>query len=73
MNNKEHHGKTDQPQTSWVPLPLGEDEALSPRMLCHQTGGKGPGECFLHPSMGLAPTTTQDLQKGLWVPFSIKI
>lgn len=38
--NKEHHGRTNQPQTSWVPLPLGEDEALSARMLCYQTGGR---------------------------------
>lgn len=38
--NKEHHGRTNQPQTSWVPLPLGEDEALSTRMLRYQTGAR---------------------------------
>lgn len=69
--NKEHHGRTNQPQTSWVPLPLGEDEAVSARMSCYQTGG-GPGRHFLHPSMRVAPTTTQDLQKGEGVSFSIK-
>jgi len=52
MNNKEHHGNTDQPQTSWVPLPLGEDEALSPRMLCHQTGGRDLGNAFSIPAWG---------------------
>jgi hypothetical protein len=26
--------------------------------------GKGPGRHFLYPSMGMAPTTTQDLQNG---------
>lgn len=33
--NKKHYERTNQPQTSWVALPLGEDGALSPRMLYH--------------------------------------
>ncbi|KAI5193131.1 Greb1-Like Protein [Manis pentadactyla] len=61
--NTEHRERTDQPQTSWVPLPLGEGGALSPRMLSLDRG-KGPGGDFLHPSMGVALTTTRDLQKG---------
>lgn len=70
--NKEHHGRTHQPQTSWVPLPLGEDEAQAPG--CYVTRlGKGPGRHFLHPGMAVALTITQDFQKGQGVSLSIKI
>lgn len=57
MNNKEHHGKTHQPRTSWVPLALREGEA-QPQDVMSPDWGKGLGGHFLHPSMGVEPTTT---------------
>lgn len=65
MNNKEHHGKTDQPQTSWVPLPPGEDEPLRPRMLCHQTGGRDLGDAFSIPAWGWHQHLHGICKKGL--------
>lgn len=50
--NKEHRGRAKQPRPSWVPLRLGEDEALSPRTLCYQPAGKDLGDTFSYPAWG---------------------
>lgn len=64
--------RINQSQTSWVLSPLEEGGAHRSRMLCHQTGEKNWGQ-FLYPRMGVAPTITQDLEKGGGISFSIKI
>lgn len=61
---KGHHGRTSQPQSSRVPLPLGEHEALSPRMLCHQTGRKDLGDTISIPAWGWHQQLHRVCKKG---------
>lgn len=69
--NKEHHGRTNQPQTSWVPLPLGEAGALSPRMMSPDWGRTWE---TLSPSQhGGGTDNYTEFAKGVGVSFSIKI
>lgn len=64
--NKEHQGRTDQPQMPWVPLPLSPQDEVA-------NWEKDPGDTCSIPAGGWQLTTTQGLQKGLGVSFSIKI
>lgn len=70
--SEKHLGRPKQPQASWVPLPLGEAGALNPGRMSIRHG-TGPGRHCLHPSAGMALTTTQDWQKQEGVSFSVKI
>lgn len=56
--NEEHHGRTDQPWTPWVPLPLRPQDEVA-RL------GKRPGRHVLHPSIGVAIDNYTGFAKGV--------
>lgn len=56
--NKEHHGRTAQPQTPWVPLPLSPQDEVA-------NWEKDPGDTCSIPAGGVATDNYTGFAKGV--------